>query len=152
MSASAPEVCDPVATAPDARPKEAARTARPSPDPASAVSPPDLTSVPPVDLATELLGAGRLLIVLGVTREGRRFRPSDWAERLASVMSQYRPGKGGKAAAKPSQLGYSPFVVPSEQGGDKCVIVDPRLRDIEPLAWAFVLHFARDNGLRTDTR
>ena len=63
-------------------------------------------------------------------------------------MSQYRPRKAGKAAAQPSHLGYSPLVVPSEDGSDKCVIVDPRLRQVEPLAWAFVLTFARDNGLR----
>lgn len=153
MSAAAPEVCEPVAATPDARPKEPARSAWPTPAPAaSASSPPDLTAVSPLDLATDLLGAGRLLILLGVTQDGRRFRPSDWAERLASVMSQYRPGKGGKAAARPSHLGYSPLVVPSEQDGDKCVIVDPRLRDVEPLAWTFVLNFARDNGLKTQTR
>jgi hypothetical protein len=29
------------------------------------------------------------IYILGVTRSGKTFRPSDWAERLAGVMSQY---------------------------------------------------------------
>ena len=31
------------------------------------------------------------LIIHGKTLEGQRFRPSDWAERLAGVLSQFRP-------------------------------------------------------------
>jgi len=34
----------------------------------------------------------REIFIQGMTRDGRRFRPSDWAERLAGVMSQFRPG------------------------------------------------------------
>jgi hypothetical protein len=30
----------------------------------------------------------------------------------------------------------------------KCVVVDERLRDIEPMAMTFVLNFARDNDLQ----
>ena len=29
----------------------------------------------------------------------------------------------------------------------KCVIVNEALRDIEPMAWDFVMNFARDNEL-----
>ena len=32
------------------------------------------------------------VIILGVTQSGQTFRPSDWAERLAGVMSSIRPG------------------------------------------------------------
>jgi hypothetical protein len=31
----------------------------------------------------------------------------------------------------------------------RCVVVDERLRQIEPLAWKFVQDFARDNQLQT---
>ncbi len=108
----------------------------------------DLAAAPAPDLAAELLRTGRRLMLVGLTADGHRFRPSDWAERLASVMAPYRPGKTGRGARQP-QLGYSPFVVPTEHDGNKCVIVDPRLREVEPLAWSFVVNFARDNGLRT---
>ena len=32
--------------------------------------------------------------------------------------------------------------------GIKCVIVNEALRDIEPMAWDFVMNFARDNELQ----
>ena len=37
------------------------------------------------------------VFIQGITHEGKTFRPSDWAERLAGVMSSFRPG-GGLAA------------------------------------------------------
>ncbi len=87
------------------------------------------------------------LIIHGVTKEGNRFRPSDWAERLAGVMSQFRPvGSVG------GPLTYSPYVVPMLIDGVRCVVVDRRLRDLEPLAWSFVCDFARDNGLQTSEK
>jgi hypothetical protein len=32
--------------------------------------------------------------------------------------------------------------------GVKCVIVNEKLRNIEPMAWDFVMNFARDNDLQ----
>jgi len=84
------------------------------------------------------------LVILGLTQEGGRFRPSDWAERLAGVMSRFRPPGSGNSA-----LTYSPYVVPSWMDGVRCVVVDARLRELEPLAWRFVCGFARDNQLQT---
>ena len=83
-------------------------------------------------------------IIYGVTESGQRFRPSDWAERLAGVMSQFRPP--GMPA---NRLTYSPYVLPTYIDGVRCVVVDPRLRDLEPLAWNFVVDFARSNKLKT---
>ena len=88
----------------------------------------------------------RNFFIQGVTLDGRTFRPSDWAERLAGAMSCFRPGgaKGGIG----SFIGYSPYCVPRLIGGVKNVIVDERLKALEPMAWDFVMNFARDNGLR----
>lgn len=86
------------------------------------------------------------LIIHGTTTAGRRFRPSDWAERLAGVMSQFRPeGSSG------GPMTYSPYVVPRVIEGVRCVVVDHRLRDISPLAWQFVCDFAKDNELKTSS-
>ena len=125
------------------------------------LAPADRPTVPAVasapELAARLLAGGQCLVLLGLTHDGDRFRPSDWAERLASAMAQYRPGnrpgKAGRSAAavRQAQLGYSPLVVPSERAGTRCVIIDPRLCDVEPLAWSFCLNFARDNGLKVET-
>lgn len=86
-------------------------------------------------------------VIYGVTESGARFRPSDWADRLAGVMAQFRPP--GSAA---SHLTYSPYVLPTLIDGVKGVVVDQRLRELEPLAYKFVVDFARDNGLKTEER
>jgi hypothetical protein len=87
----------------------------------------------------------REFFIHGITASGRAFRPSDWAERLCGVMSGYRPG--GAAMGRDAYIGYSPYVRPMLVGGVKCVVVDERLRDLEPMAFSFVMNFARDNEL-----
>ena len=86
----------------------------------------------------------REVFIQGITRDGRTFRPSDWAERLAGVMSSFRPG----GAQPGSHLSYSPWCIPTVIEGVKCVIVNRELRDFEPMAWDFVINFARDNDLK----
>jgi len=85
-------------------------------------------------------------VILGQTSTGKTFRPSDWAERLAGVLAAFRPGKAGSQ----HHLTYSPYVLPSSQRGIKCVIVDPKLRSLEPMAYSFMLAFAKDNDLVTE--
>lgn len=87
----------------------------------------------------------RRFAIQGLTRDGRAFRPSDWAERLAGAMSCFRPG--GVQGAIGAHIGYSPYCVPQLVDGVKCVIVSDALKGVEPMAWDFVMNFARDNGL-----
>lgn len=83
--------------------------------------------------------------IQGVTSDGRQFRPSDWAERLCGVMSCFRPeGSGGPNA----HLSYSPYVRPTVLDGVKSVVVNEELRAVEPLAYHFVVDFAKDNDLQ----
>ena len=83
-------------------------------------------------------------VILGINREGRTFRPSDWAERLCGVMSGFRP----QAAGPQSHLTYSPYVMPGVHENSKCVHVDARIHDLKPMAYKFLVGFARDNDLR----
>jgi hypothetical protein len=84
--------------------------------------------------------------ILGITSDGRQFRPSDWAERLCGVMSCFRPeGSGG---GRNSHLQFSPYVRPTVLNGTKAVVVDKALMKIEPLAYHFVVDFAKDNKLQ----
>jgi hypothetical protein len=78
-------------------------------------------------------------VIVGVTLAGARFRPSDWAERLSGVMSAFGSER---------RMTYSPYVQPGTYEGEKCVYVDGRIRDIEPMAYAFLVNFAKDNGLK----
>ena len=79
-------------------------------------------------------------IIQGTTLEGKPFRPSDWAERLCGVMSAF----GGY-----HRMQYSPYVHPVTASGVRCVVVDVRLEEIEPMAYRFLLGFAAENELKT---
>ena len=84
------------------------------------------------------------VFIQGITEDGKPFRPSDWAERLAGVMSPFRPG----GVTPGSHLSYSPWCIPNTFGGIKCVVVNLDLREHNVMAWDFVMNFARDNGLQ----
>lgn len=77
-------------------------------------------------------------VIVGTTVSGRTFRPSDWAERLCGVMSAFGSER---------RMTYSPYVQPGNRGGVKCVFVDGRIHDVEPMAYTFLVNFARDNEL-----
>ena len=79
-------------------------------------------------------------VIQGITLDGKPFRPSDWAERLCGVMSAF----GGD-----HRMQYSPFVHPVTANGVRCVVVDLRLEEIEPMAYRFLISFAADNALKT---
>jgi hypothetical protein len=78
-------------------------------------------------------------VIVGLTQEGGQFRPSDWAERLCGVMAAF----GGD-----HRMQYSPYVHPITADGVRCVVVDHRLEELEPMAYRFLLSFAKDNELR----
>jgi len=82
--------------------------------------------------------------VLGITSNGKQFRPSDWAERLCGVIACYCPGFGGPNA----HLKFSPYVYPTVVNGTKAVVVNRALQQYEPLAYHFVVGFAKDNDLQ----
>ena len=78
-------------------------------------------------------------VIQGVTVEGKPFRPSDWAERLCGVMAAF---------GNDHRMQYSPFVHPVTANGVRCVVVDVRLEELEPMAYRFLLSFAKDNELQ----
>jgi hypothetical protein len=79
------------------------------------------------------------LVIQGISLDGKAFRPSDWAERLCGVMSAF----GGD-----HRMQYSPYVHPITSNGIRCVVVDRRLEQIQPMAYRFLLNFAKDNELQ----
>ena len=86
------------------------------------------------------------VFIQGLTKDGKTFRPSDWAERLAGTMTSFRPD-GPVGGGPGAFIGYSPYCVPRIVAGVKGVVVNASLRELEPMAWDFVLNFARDNDL-----
>jgi hypothetical protein len=83
------------------------------------------------------------LFIQGITTSGKPFRPSDWAERLCGVMATFRPpGDAGDP-----RFTYSPYARPVVIAKVTCVVIDTRLRDLDPRALDFVINFAKDNCL-----
>lgn len=79
------------------------------------------------------------VIIKGVTTAGKKFRPSDWAERLASVLSTF---------GHDQKMVYSPYVKPTTIDGVKSVIIDRKFQEVDPRAFNFLMAFARDNELQ----
>ena len=80
-------------------------------------------------------------IIRGLTTKGSRFRPSDWADRLAGAFAVIDPN---------NRTNYSPYVQPTKLDGIPCVVVDPRLKQSDPNAWRFLKSFAQSNELLTE--
>ena len=78
-------------------------------------------------------------VIQAITLDGKAFRPSDWAERRCGVMAAF----GGDHRMK-----YSPFVHPMTVNGVRCVVLDRRLEQIEPMAYRFLVNFAKHNELQ----
>ena len=97
----------------------------------------DATSTPTARSMSEKLPDN--FIIIGLTLEGRKFRPSDWAERLCGIMSAF---------GADHRMSYSPYVRPGLHLGEKCVYVAARLYDVEPMAYNFLASFAKDNELQ----
>ncbi len=80
-------------------------------------------------------------IIRGITTKGSRFRPSDWAERLAGAFAKVDPN---------NRMNYSPYVQPTTLDGICCIVVDKKLRDTDPNAYRFLQAFANSNELLTE--
>ncbi|WP_324778909.1 DUF3579 domain-containing protein [Thiobacillus sedimenti] len=80
-------------------------------------------------------------IIRGMTTKGTRFRPSDWADRLAGAFAVVDPN---------NRMSYSPYVQPITLDGIRCVAVDKKLKESDPTAYRFLQAFAQSNELQTD--
>ncbi|QKT04651.1 DUF3579 domain-containing protein [Ectothiorhodospiraceae bacterium 2226] len=79
------------------------------------------------------------LIIEGVQEDGRRFRPSDWAERISANLARFGPDH---------RLHYADSVRPCLIGGVRCLVVEQDLYLKDPQSFNFILDFAKSNHLR----
>lgn len=78
------------------------------------------------------------VVIRGVTTQGRTFRPSDWADRLASIVS---------SVGRDNRLHYSPDVQPVTRAGVRCVVIKRSLSTLDIRIYKFLLDFASENDL-----
>lgn len=78
------------------------------------------------------------IVIEGITDAGETFRPSDWAERMSGQLSTFRKRR----------IQYSPLLQPSMKDGNKCVLLDPELKNTNPELYDSILAFAKENHLK----
>lgn len=77
-------------------------------------------------------------LIEGIMEDGRKFRPSDWVDRLSATLASFgQDHRLRYGAARPC------FVK-----GQKCLLVKKVLEQKDPAAFEYVRGFARSNGLR----
>lgn len=79
-----------------------------------------------------------IIIIQGVTADGRKFRPSDWAERMSGMMSTF---------GDDHRIHYSPKLRPISLDGAKCIALDTSLRETHPAIYRQIMDFAERNSL-----
>jgi len=79
------------------------------------------------------------LVIESVREDGKKFRPSDWIERLSANMGTFGPDH---------RLHYAKTVKPAMVNGEKCLLVDKSLEVENPAAFQYIMNFAKSNNLR----
>ncbi len=94
------------------------------------------------------------LIVVGETEDGQTFRPSDWTERLidaAAAYGQDRRQRRDLYAGPDRRQRQTEFLTAQIVDGRKCLMIDLRLREANPGAFAYIMTFVHSHGLRTQS-
>lgn len=79
------------------------------------------------------------LVIESVNVDGKKFRPSDWIERISTSLATFGPDH---------RLHYSKTAQPKVINGEKCLVVDTALHEKDPAAFEYILNFAKSNRLR----
>lgn len=78
------------------------------------------------------------IIIESTTRDGKAFRPSDWIDRICSSYATFGENR---------KLRYSPYLKPEVISGVRCLVVDMKLKDVNPEGFEELMQFANENQL-----
>jgi hypothetical protein len=78
------------------------------------------------------------IIIEGLTKAGKPFRPSDWVDRMCSSYATFGADR---------KLRYSPYLKPRVINGVRCLVVDLKLKEVNPEGYAQLRYFAEENQL-----
>lgn len=79
------------------------------------------------------------ITIKGLTQDGKKFRPSDWAERLTASVATFARGR---------RMIFHPSVRMATIDGISCVVVDADLEQQDPMLFGFLMDFATGNNLQ----
>jgi len=80
----------------------------------------------------------KVLIIQGETQDGRKFRPSDWAERMSGMLSTF---------GDDHRIHYSPKLRPISLNDKKCIVLYKSLEESHPGIYKQIMDFASRNNL-----
>lgn len=78
------------------------------------------------------------LVIFGTRADGSRLRPSDWVERISSMVAEFGPDH---------RLHYSASVHPAVIDGQTCLVVEQVLQNNAPQLYDYIMRFAERNRL-----
>lgn len=81
------------------------------------------------------------IIIKGITLEGKRFRPSDWAQRLTNAVA---------SVGHNNRIIYHPNVTLAVIDGVNAVLIDHGMAASDPRLYAFLMKFAASNELQLE--
>jgi|GEM_PF-2743209 len=92
-------------------------------------------------VVTKLKKKSDPITLLGKTLDGQKFRPSDWAQRLAVAVSTVGPKK---------QIINHPRVHMAVKNGVPAVVIDPVLEQENKMMFEFLINFGKSNNLQIE--
>ncbi len=78
------------------------------------------------------------IVIKGITTDGRKFRPSDWAQRIATAVGTLTSSR---------RIKFHPKVSISVIDGVNSIVIASELKDEEPMLYDFLIDFAENNNL-----
>ena len=80
------------------------------------------------------------ILIMGKTKKGKKFRPSDWAERLYYTVADYK---------KNGRITFNPLVNINNEDQSKYFVINTSLQEKNPMVYDFLIDFAITNELET---
>jgi Protein of unknown function (DUF3579) len=89
-------------------------------------------------MAKKPTAKGVEIIIEGLTRAGKPFRPSDWVDRMCSSYASFGEDR---------KLRYSPYLKPEVINGVRCLAVNMQLKEVSPEGFEQLMQFVAENQL-----
>ena len=80
----------------------------------------------------------KYLYIVGKKKTGEKFRPSDWSERLSDCLYCFDEDQ---------EINYFNYICTDNYDQTKALKISNELKEIDPIAFNFLIKFANDNNL-----
>ena len=91
--------------------------------------------------STEEVAGPKYILIKGQTTDGKKFRPSDWADRLMGCISLYTKEEKDKFDE------IRDCICSTERDGFRGIVFEEKLIELVPMLYRFLNNFAKDNSL-----